>query len=128
MPHAARLASLQRRLRETMAEYRPDVAAVERLFFNANTKTAMAVGQASGVALAAAAEAGLDVFTYTPLEVKQSVAGVGSAGKKQVAAMVASLLRLDAPPSPADAADASALAICHLNRARFDAAVEAALG
>jgi crossover junction endodeoxyribonuclease RuvC len=86
------------------------------LFFNSNVRTAMAVGQASGVALLSAAEQGLSVDEYTPLEVKQSVVGVGNASKRQVQAMVAALLGLAEPPRPPDAADACALAICHLNR------------
>ena len=116
-PYAVRLAELQARLADVLAAHEPDVAAVERLFFNANVKTAMAVGQASGVALAAAAEAGMEVVDYTPLAVKQSVVGFGGASKQQVQAMVARLLGLDQPPSPPDAADAAALALCHLNRA-----------
>lgn len=123
---AARLAFLRRELDELLDRAGADVAAVERVFFNSNARTAMAVGQASGVALACAAEHGLDVFDYTPLEVKQSVVGVGNASKKQVQAMVAALLRLAGPPTPADAADACALAICHLNRSRFDRAVATA--
>jgi crossover junction endodeoxyribonuclease RuvC len=104
-------------------EHRPDVVAIERLFFNSNVRTAIAVGQASGAALTAAAEAGLEVFEYTPGEVKQAVAGVGSAPKKQVQAMVAALLNLPTAPRPADAADACALAICHINRSGLDAAL-----
>jgi crossover junction endodeoxyribonuclease RuvC len=126
MPQAARLVRIRTALDELIATHRPDVVAVERLFFNSNVKTAMAVGQASGVALACAAGAGLEVFDYTPLEVKQSVAGVGNAPKKQVQAMVAALLNLEAPPKPADAADACALAICHLNRSGLRRAIDAA--
>ena len=114
--HAARLAVLWSVLGDLLATHRPDVAAVERLFFNANVRTAMAVGQASGVALLAAAQAGVGVAHYTPLEVKQSVVGVGNAPKRQVQSMVAAILNLPAAPRPADAADACALAICHLNR------------
>jgi crossover junction endodeoxyribonuclease RuvC len=93
-----------------------DVAAVERLFFNANARTVMAVGQAAGIALACAAERGLEVHDYTPLEVKLSVVGFGGATKPQVQSMVAALLALESAPRPADAADALALAICHLWR------------
>jgi crossover junction endodeoxyribonuclease RuvC len=106
-----------------IAEHEPEVVAIERLFFNSNVKTAMAVGQASGVACAAAAQAGLEVHEYTPPEVKLSVAGVGSASKQQVQAMVAALLGLPEAPHPADAADACALAICHLNRSGLAAAL-----
>ena len=113
---AGRLARLRACLLEVMAAWRPDVAAVERFFFNPSVRAAMAVGQASGVALAASAEVGMEVFDYTPAEVKQSVVGVGNASKRQVQAMVAALLNLQDPPAPADVADACALAICHLNR------------
>ena len=126
-PQAERLALLRARLLEIVAAQRPEVVAIERLFFNANVKTAMAVGQASGVALATCAEAGLEVVDYTPTQVKQSVVGVGSADKRQVAAMVAAILGLAEPPKPADAADACALAICHINRSGLSRAVEAAL-
>ncbi len=116
LPQAGRLAYLRQALLEVLGTTSPDVVAIERLFFNSNVRTAMSVGQASGVALATAAEAGLDVVDYTPPEVKQSVVGVGNATKHQVQVMVAALLKLDAIPKPADAADACALAICHLNR------------
>ena len=117
---------MRRQLIEVIEAERPDAAAVERLFFSSNVKTAMAVGQASGVALATIAEMGIDVTNYTPTEVKQSVVGVGSADKKQVGVMVAAVLGLAEAPKPADAADACALAICHLNRSGLRAAVEAA--
>ncbi|MDP9235150.1 MAG: crossover junction endodeoxyribonuclease RuvC [Actinomycetota bacterium] len=122
-PQAERLGSLQAAIADLLDRYGPEAVSVERLFFNVNVRTAMAVGQASGVALATAAAAGLPVFEYTPLEVKQSVVGVGNASKGQVGAMVASLLALAAPPSPADAADACAIAICHLTRARLSSAI-----
>lgn len=122
-PQARRLALLWQGMTALIAEHAPQVVAIERLFFNANVKTAMAVGQASGVALAAAAQAGLEVHEYTPPEVKQSVVGVGNASKNQVQTMVAALLGLDAPPQPADAADACALAICHITRGGLAAAL-----
>lgn len=93
--------------------------AVERVFFQVNARTAMSVGQASGLALAIAAAAGCEVVQYTPNEVKQAVAGYGSATKDQVQRMVAALLGLEAPPRPPDAADALALALCHLASARL---------
>jgi crossover junction endodeoxyribonuclease RuvC len=124
---ARRLAWLRAQLTLILADYRPEVAAVERLFFNSNVRTAMSVGQASGVVLATAAEHGLDVATYTPTDVKRSVVGFGGATKKQVGAMVASLLGLDAIPRPSDAADACALAICHINRHGLVAAIEKAM-
>lgn len=120
-----RLAALRLDLLEIIDGHSPDVVAVERLFFNNNVKTAMSVGQASGVALASAAERGLDVFDYTPPEVKQSVVGVGSATKKQVQSMVTSLLNLAEEPRFPDAADACALAICHINRTGLRQAIGA---
>lgn len=123
LPQAGRLAYLAGALRGIIHATSPDVVAVERLFFNNNVRTAMSVGQASGVALLAAAEAGLEVVDYTPSEVKQSVVGVGNAAKPQVQAMVAAVLRLDSVPKPADAADACALAICHLNRSGLSRAI-----
>lgn len=126
LSQAERLALLRARLVELLERERPEAAAVERLFFNSNVKTAMAVGQASGVVLATAAEMGIEVTTYTPLEVKQSVVGVGNADKRQVGVMVAALLGLDRAPTPADAADACALAICHINRSGLRNAVKAA--
>lgn len=125
---ARRLMTLRARLAGIMREHAADVVALERLFFTTNVKTAMAVGQASGVALATAAEAGLEVADYTPNEVKQSVVGYGGATKSQVQAMIAALLRLDDPPRPPDAADACALAICHLNRSGLRSAIERATG
>lgn len=123
LDHPARLAFLWTELTSLIVEHRPEVMAIERLFFNSNVKTAMAVGQASGVALAAAAQAGLEVHEYTPPEVKQSVVGFGSASKHQVQAMVTAILSLPSPPSPPDAADACALAICHINRGGLAAAL-----
>ncbi|MDQ3877986.1 MAG: crossover junction endodeoxyribonuclease RuvC [Actinomycetota bacterium] len=125
-PQAQRLGCLRAELLDVIATHRPEVMVVERLFFNSNVRTAMSVGQASGVALACAAEAALEVFDYTPPEVKQSVVGIGNATKHQVQVMVASLLKLDRVPDPPDAADACALAICHINRSRLAAAVKAA--
>ena len=118
-----RLAALDRDLRALVAEFRPSVVAVERLFFQTNARTAMSVGQASGLALVAAAQAGCEVVQYTPNEVKQAVAGYGSAPKDQVQRMVQSLLALPEVPSPPDAADALALALCHLAMAPLQARV-----
>jgi crossover junction endodeoxyribonuclease RuvC len=121
--HGPRLATLRREVAALMRIHGPDVVAVERLFFNANVKTAMSVGQAAGVVLATAAELRIAVAHYTPTEVKLTVAGVGSAPKHQVQAMVARMLGLSRAPAPADAADACALALCHLARVRLQAAV-----
>jgi crossover junction endodeoxyribonuclease RuvC len=112
-PLPERLAELQGGLRALLHELGPQAVAVERVFFSANVRTAMAVGQASGLALAEAATAGCDVAQYTPNEVKVAVTGAGNAPKEQVIRMVQSLLSLAAPPRPADAADALALAVCH---------------
>ena len=112
-----RLAELQLELRALMAELQPDVVAVERIFFQNNVRTAMSVGQASGLAMAEAVAAGCEVAQYSPNEVKLAVAGDGAADKAQVQAMVQRLLRLASPPKPADAADAAALALCHLAHA-----------
>ena len=113
-PLPDRLASLARELRALLAEYRPDAVVVERVFFQTNVRTAMSVGQASGLALAAAAEAGCEVAQYTANEVKLAVAGYGAADKEQVQRMVQSILALAEPPRPPDAADALALALTHL--------------
>ncbi|MCU1379424.1 MAG: ruvC [Acidimicrobiales bacterium] len=120
-----RLGELQRNIRALLAEIRPDAVAVERVFFQSNVRTAMSVGQASGVILAEAVNAGCAVVEYTPTQVKSSVTGSGSADKQQVQRMVQSLLGLAAPPKPADAADALALAICHLAAAPLQARIKA---
>lgn len=127
-PLPTRLAELQSEVRALLGEFGPSVVAVERVFFQHNVRTAMAVGQASGVVMAEAASAGCEVVQYTPNEVKLSVTGDGAADKEAVIAMVQSLLGLPRPPRPADAADAAALALCHLAHARFVAAVEAVGG
>jgi crossover junction endodeoxyribonuclease RuvC len=125
-PLPSRLASLHQEITALLAELHPDAVAVERLFFQVNARTAMSVGQASGVVLAAAATAGCEVAQYTPNEVKQAVAGYGSAPKEQVQRMVQSLLGLTERPKPADAADALALALCHLASAGLRSRVAAA--
>lgn len=112
-PLPDRLASLQRELRALLHDLRPEAVVVERVFFQTNVRTAMSVGQASGLALAAASEAGCEVAQYTANEVKQAVTGYGAAGKEQVQRMVQSLLRMAVVPEPADAADALALALTH---------------
>lgn len=102
--------------------HRPDAVAVERVLFSANVRTAMATGQAAGVALLAAARAGVEVTPYSPNEVKQTVTGSGAADKDAVARLVAAQLRLDAVPTPADVADALAVALTHLAFGRLPAA------
>jgi crossover junction endodeoxyribonuclease RuvC len=114
VPLPERLSVLARELRAVVAEHRPDAVVVERVFFQVNARTAMATGQAAGVALLVAAESGCVVAQYTANEVKQALVGYGSATKDQVQRMVASVLGLPAPPRPPDVADALALAVCHL--------------
>ena len=127
---AHRLLGLDTALAALVAEYRPGSVAVERVFSQHNVRTVMGTAQAGAVAILAAARAGLPVQTYTPSEVKAAVTGSGQAGKAQVTAMVTRLLGLSAPPRPADAADALALAICHVwrggTRARLAAAAHRA--
>ena len=118
-----RLAELQAGLRALLAELGPEVVAVERLFFQSNVRTAMSVGQASGVVLAEAVAAGCEVVQYTPNEVKSAVTGSGSAAKEQVQPMVQAILRLEHTPRPPDAADALALALTHHARAPLAARI-----
>lgn len=125
-PLPERLAQLQRDLDELLDDVRPSAVAVERVLFQVNARTAISVGQASGLALAGAARRGIPVTHYSPNEVKLAVTGYGAAAKEQVQAMVTRLCNLDAPPSPPDAADALALAICHLWAAPVRAAADAA--
>jgi crossover junction endodeoxyribonuclease RuvC len=119
MPAHQRLSQLFHRLNEILALHRPDGCAVEKLFFQRNVSTAIAVGQARGVVMLSISEAGLEMAEYTPNEVKQAVAGYGKAGKKQVQEMVRVLLALPEVPRPDDAADALAIAITHLNTQRY---------
>jgi crossover junction endodeoxyribonuclease RuvC len=125
-PLERRLGMLLDDLEALLDELCPEVVVVERVLFQVNVRTAMSVGQASGLALASAARRGLPVAQYSPNEVKQAVAGYGSATKGQVQRMVQTLLDLAEVPSPADRADALALAICHLSGARLRAAAAAA--
>jgi crossover junction endodeoxyribonuclease RuvC len=119
-PIAERLQQLYRELSALIQQHDPDEGAVEELFFSRNVRTAMSVGQARGVALLALADAGLAVTEYTPLAIKQAVSGFGGADKVQMQAMVKMLLKLDCVPQPDDAADALAVAICHLHSARLN--------
>jgi crossover junction endodeoxyribonuclease RuvC len=116
-----RLQSIYQAMRELAAEWEPDASAVEELFFSRNVRTAMSVGQARGVTLLALADAGIVVAEYTPLVIKQAVTGYGSADKAQMQEMVRLLLGLAKVPRPDDAADALAVAICHLHSARLSA-------
>jgi crossover junction endodeoxyribonuclease RuvC len=119
-PLPARLQAIYRGVRNLVKEWEPSSAAVEELFFSSNVRTAMSVGQARGVTLLALADAGLSVAEYTPLTIKQAVTGYGSADKAQIQEMVRLLLGLAEVPKPDDAADALAVAICHLHSARLD--------
>lgn len=123
-----RLHELQGEIRSLLAEVEPDVVAIERVFFQSNVRTAMSVGQASGIAMVEAVAAGCEVVQYTPNEVKLAVAGDGAADKAQVQQMVQRLLGLAQPPRPADAADAAALALCHLAYAPARARIAVASG
>ncbi len=113
MPMPERLEHLYDSLREIIEEEKPDVAAVEELFFNTNAKTAILVGQARGVAILACIKGGLEIEEYTPLQIKQALVGYGRAEKKQVQMMVKTILNLKEVPKPDDTADALAAAICH---------------
>ena len=118
-PMQNRLLLLYQQLRQILFLHRPESSAVEKLFFARNTRTALAVGQARGVALLALAEDGLELHEYTPLEVKQAVTGYGGADKNQVQELVRALLGLESIPKPDDAADALAIAICHIHSHRL---------
>ncbi len=120
-----RLQEIYHQLTTIIQERQPSSAAVEKLFFSRNVRTALSVGQARGVALLAIANAGITVHEYTPLEVKQAVVGYGRATKEQVQEMVKMLLGLDSVPQPDDAADAIAIAICHLHSARMKNLIQA---
>lgn len=124
-PFPDRLVEIHTRLVELLVEYRPDAVAVESIFYAANVRSALKLGHARGVAMLAAAQAKLPIFEYAPSEIKRAVAGYGRADKHQVQHMVKVLLALPAVPSPHDAADALAVAICHLN-SRVSAAPVAA--
>jgi crossover junction endodeoxyribonuclease RuvC len=115
-----RLLHVYQELTALIAKHRPTDAVIEKLFFSKNVRTALSVGQARGVALLAASQAGLVIHEYTPLQIKQAVVGYGRAEKQQIQQMVRMLLRLDSIPQPDDAADALAVAICHAHSARFE--------
>ncbi len=127
LPVAERLSILLHDVRELLAELKPDVIAIERILFRSNAKTAMSVGQASGVVLLAAFDAGCEIVEYSASEVKLAVAGYGSAEKVQVQRMVQILAKLDKVPSPPDVADALGLAFCHLANHAFIGAANSAM-
>jgi crossover junction endodeoxyribonuclease RuvC len=126
LPLPARLEQVFRELTAELERWRPDAVAIEEVFYSVNAKSAIKLGQVRGVALLAAARQGLSVAEYAPLKIKSSVVGYGLAAKEQVQFMVARLLGMPAPPQPADAADALAVAICHIHTAETLALVGAA--
>jgi crossover junction endodeoxyribonuclease RuvC len=127
---AQRLVSIEQAVEDWIVSYRPTAVAIERVFAQHNVQTVMGTAQAAGVAMLAAARRGITVALHTPSEVKAAITGSGRATKDQVGAMVQRILRVESVPQPADAADALALAICHVWRgsttARLNAAMEAA--
>lgn len=125
-PQSQRLVKIYRELNQLLDEYQPEVMAIEELFFNKNVTTAIAVGQARGVALLAAANRELEIFEFTPLQVKLSLTGEGRAQKDQVSFMVCRLLGLGKPPRPDDVTDALAIAICGLHQRAASKWMEAA--
>jgi crossover junction endodeoxyribonuclease RuvC len=125
LPMERRLERIHKALAELIAWHEPKAMAIEGVYFGKNVRTAMAVGQASGVAMLAAAENDVGCFTYTPQAIKMAVCGSGAADKKQVQRMVGTLLGLPEPPTPDHAADALAVAICHGGTSGHSAAVEA---
>jgi crossover junction endodeoxyribonuclease RuvC len=125
---ARRLVRIEAGIEEWIAEHKPDAVAVERVFAQHNVRTVMGTAQASGVAMVVAARLGLPVTLHTPSEVKAAVTGSGTAGKEQVTTMVTRILKLTERPTPADAADALALAICHVWRGGVTSRQEASEG
>ena len=127
LPVAQRLVTIEKGIDAWLDEYSPDAVAVERVFARSDVSTVMGTAQASGIAMVVAARRGIPVALHTPSEVKAAVSGSGRADKAQVGAMVTRLLRLDAAPKPADAADALALAICHIWRGSAQSRIDAAV-
>ena len=127
LPVAQRLVTIEKGVEAWIEEHRPDAVAVERVFARSDVSTVMGTAQASGIAMVVAARRGLPIALHTPSEVKAAVSGSGRATKQQVGAMVTRILRLDAPPKPADAADARALAITHIWRGGAQARLEEAV-
>ena len=118
-PLSERLPMLYKGVMDLLGEYKPQAVALEELFFNKNVRTALSVGHARGIVILAAAHSGVQLGEYTPLQVKQAVVGYGRATKEQVQAMVKLLLNMDHIPRPDDAADALAVAICHIHSSAF---------
>jgi len=126
IPDPDRLAILFKELKDLLRQYQVESSAVEKLFFQKNVRTAFSVGQARGVTLLALAQSNVPISEYTPNEIKQTVCGYGNAGKAQVQRMVQALLHLADLPKPDDAADALAVAICHINHQSFNNFVQKA--
>lgn len=118
MDMSLRLCKINRELNLIIDKFKPDAVGIEELFYQKNSKTVITVAQGRGVAMMTAANAGLPVAEYTPLQVKQAVVGYGNADKRQVQLMVKNILKMDTMPRPDDAADALAIAICHLHSYR----------
>lgn len=127
LPLPQRLLLVETALEALMTEFEPDVVAVERVFSQHNVRSAMGTAQAAAMGFLVAARKGIHVATHTPTEVKAAVTGNGRADKAQVTAMVTRILQLSAPPKPADAADAVAIAVCHIWRGAAQSKIEAAL-
>ena len=126
-PVPQRLHELQSELVDLLNEYHPEAVAIEQVLFQVNVRTAMGVGQASGVAMAAAAGAGAAVFEYSPTQIKKAITGWGAADKEQMGQMVQTLLGLPQPLKPVDAADAIAAALCHLAHRPAASRIQAAM-
>ncbi|HEX6261953.1 MAG TPA: crossover junction endodeoxyribonuclease RuvC [Actinomycetota bacterium] len=122
-PEAQRLRSIASAVRDAIATHRPEALAIERLLWGRNTGSAMGVARASGAVMVAGAEAGIPVHEYAPLEVKMAITGDGNAGKQQVRRSLARIHRVEGVPRQPDAADAAAVALCHLHRAPLAEAV-----
>lgn len=119
LPIAQKLQKIYEGVEEVVKTHQPDHCAIEDIFYHENVNTAIVMGHARGVAMLAAQQSNVNIFEYTAREVKMSTVGFGAAAKQQVQAMVKNLLGLPKPPTPQDAADALAVAICHFNRVKF---------
>lgn len=124
MPTPERLRIIYKEISDVLDSYKPDAVAIEELFFNNNAKTAIAVGQARGVLIVAAANRNIPIYEYTPLQIKQAITGYGRADKQQMQNMVKMLLGLSAIPKPDDAADALAVAMCHAHSYKMNDIME----
>lgn len=119
IPMQSRLLIIYEQLRKLLEIHKPESGAVERLYFQQNVRSALSVGQARGVILLALADSKIPVFEYNPVDIKQAVSGYGRADKKQIQQMIKAILNLDEAPQPDDAADALAVAICHINSRKY---------